>query len=175
MFAVHKLRVEKSVVRVLLLHYVEETGLWSCWTCVCQESLFERTKSCELSDWWQIGRDRRQSLSVYSVNKIQVLNSMIGAVNVSRMQIMYVWRSRCAYRLSLELSLREREDQGLRFSLEILEIWAPSEFVSCQGVRLDCGPLLFGYNSLLRPPNELPSFEINKIREQKKNLIIFPR
>ncbi len=47
---------------------------------------------------------------LYTLNKIQVLNSMIGAVNVSRMQTVYVWISRCAYRLSLELSLRERED-----------------------------------------------------------------
>jgi len=84
--------------------------LGSCWTCVCQESLVERTKPCELFDWWQIGRDRRQSESVHSVNKIQVMSSMIRAVNVSRMQTVYVWRSRCAYRLSLEQSLRERKD-----------------------------------------------------------------
>jgi hypothetical protein len=30
MLAVHRLRVEKSDVRVLLLHFVQETGLWSC-------------------------------------------------------------------------------------------------------------------------------------------------
>jgi hypothetical protein len=30
MFAVHKFRVEKTAVRVLLLHSVEETGMWSC-------------------------------------------------------------------------------------------------------------------------------------------------
>jgi hypothetical protein len=140
MFAVHKLRVKKSVIMVLLLHSIEETSLWSCWTCVCQESLVERTKSCELSDWWQIGRDQRQSESVHSVNKIQVLSSMIGAVNVSRMQIVYVWRSRCAYRLSLEQSLREREDQGPRFSFGTSEIWALWRPVSCQGVQLDCAP-----------------------------------
>jgi hypothetical protein len=29
MFAVHELRVKKSAVRVLLLHSVKETGLWS--------------------------------------------------------------------------------------------------------------------------------------------------
>ncbi len=108
MFAVHELWVKKSVVRVLLLHSVEDTSLWSRWTCVCQESLVERIKSCELSDGWQIGRDRRQSESVHSVNKIQALSSMIGAMNASRMQTVYVRRARCAYRLSLEQNLRER-------------------------------------------------------------------
>jgi len=39
-----------------------------------------------LFDWWQIGRDRRQSISIHSENKIQVMSSMIRAVNVSRMQ-----------------------------------------------------------------------------------------
>jgi len=140
MFVVHKLQVKKSVVRVLLLHAVEETGLWSCWTCVCQESLVERTKSCELSDWRQIDKDRKQSESVHSVNKIQVLSSMIGVVNVSRMQSVYIWRSRCAYRLSLEQNLRERKDQGPRFNFGTSEIWAPWGSVSCQGVRLDYAP-----------------------------------
>jgi hypothetical protein len=68
--------------------------------------------SCELSDWWQIGRDRRQSESVHSVNKIQVLSSMIRAVNVSRMQTVYIWRSRCACRLSLEHNLRGKKIKG---------------------------------------------------------------
>jgi hypothetical protein len=112
MFAIHQYRVRKSDVRMILLHLVEETGLWSCWTYVCQESLVERTKSCELSDWWQIGTDRRQSVSIHSVNKIQVLSSMIRAVNVSRMQTVYAWRSMCACRLSLVQSLREREIRG---------------------------------------------------------------
>jgi hypothetical protein len=112
MFAVHQFRVKKSAVKMILLHLVEETGLWSCWTYGCQKSLVKIIKSCELSNWWQIGRDRRQSNSIHSMNKIQVLSPMIRAVNVSRMQTVYAWRSRCAYRLGLVQSLREREKLG---------------------------------------------------------------
>jgi hypothetical protein len=142
MFATHQFRVKESAIRMILLHLVEETGLWSCWTCVCQESLVERTKSCELSDWWQIGRDRRQSVSVHSVNKIQVLNSMIRAVNVSRMQTVYAWRSMCAY--SLVQSLKEREIRG-HDSVSGPQKLELRKDLSYQGVRLECAPSFFGY------------------------------
>jgi hypothetical protein len=37
MFAVHQFWIRKSVVRMILLHLVEETCLWSSWTYGCQE------------------------------------------------------------------------------------------------------------------------------------------
>jgi hypothetical protein len=150
MFVVHKLRIKKSDVRVLLLHSVEEIGLWSCWTCACKSYWLKGPSlvSCPMGS--RIGRDRRQSMSVHSVNKILVLSSMIGAVNVSRMQAMYVWRSKCAYSLSLEQSLREREDHGPRFSCGTSKVWAPWGSVSCQGVQLDSAPSFFGDNVTLK-------------------------
>jgi len=72
--------------------------------------------------------------------KFKVLSPLIGVMDVSRMQIVQVWRPKCAFRLSLEQSLREGKDKSHNSVSEPQQ----SEFrwgsVSCQGIRLDWAP-----------------------------------
>jgi hypothetical protein len=83
-----------------------------------------------------------------SVDKIKVLSSMIRAANASKMQTMYVWRSMCAYRLSLVQNLRERKDQGVVIQFRDLRNLSSVRICVLPGCSIRMCTLLFGYNKI---------------------------